>query len=177
MTPELLKEVEHVALRRMAAMVSPAQVLPGSQELVTLGMGQLFALITERMQAVASGSQQGSAGPKMLLYAGHDTTIMPILTSLGYDMQDWPPYLSNVIFELWERDGQHYVQVLYNLDPMTLPESKPGEPVTLKYFVDKTLGRFLIAEGDRDAACRVTYDHQDSAPRPKQGGGDSFQGL
>lgn len=53
-----------------------------------------------------------------------------------------------------------------------------GEPVTLKDFVDTTLGRFLIAEGDRDAACRVTYDHQDSAPRPKQaGGGDSFQGL
>ena len=66
----------------------------------------------------------------MLLYAGHDTTIMPILTSLGYDMQDWPPYLSNVIFELWERDGQHFVQVLYNLDPMTLPDAKPGDQVT-----------------------------------------------
>ena len=91
------------------------------------------------MQAVASADslqedspdrKQGSAGPKMLLYAGHDTTIMPILTSLGYDMRDWPPYLSNVIFELWERDGQHYVQVLYNLDPITLPESKPGKLIT-----------------------------------------------
>lgn len=50
MTPGLLKEVERVALRRMAAMVSPDQVLPDSQELVSLGMGQLFALITQRMQ-------------------------------------------------------------------------------------------------------------------------------
>ncbi len=143
MTPELLKEVEHVALRRMAAMVSPGQVLPDSTELVSLGMGQLFALITQRMQAVAApadsspdsshdsssmgGKLPGSASHKMLLYAGHDTTIMPILTSLGYDMQDWPPYLSNVIFELWERDGQHLVRVLYNLEPMTLPASTPGD--------------------------------------------------
>lgn len=33
---------------------------------------------------------------KMLLFAGHDTTIMPILTSLGWNMRDWPPYLSKV---------------------------------------------------------------------------------
>lgn len=56
MTPQLLKEVEQVALRRMAAMVSPAQVLPDSQELVTLGMGQLFALITDCMQVCPSTS-------------------------------------------------------------------------------------------------------------------------
>ena len=135
MTPALLKEVERVALRRMAAMVSPEQVVPNSTEVVSLGMGQLFALITERMQAEASSDDSshdssakapGSASHKMLLYAGHDTTIMPILTSLGYDMQNWPPYLSNVIFELWERDGQHLVRVLYNLEPITLPESNPG---------------------------------------------------
>ena len=53
-----------------------------------------------------------------------------------------------------------------------------GELVSLEKFVKTTLGRFLVASGDRDTACRVTYDHQQASPRPKQvAGGDSFQGL
>ena len=69
----------------------------------------------EALQASKSQPQ-----PQLLLYSGHDTTIMPLLVMLGQDTLDWPPYCSNLVFELWEVPGSwlkrpgHLVRVLYN---------------------------------------------------------------
>lgn len=52
-----------------------------------------LAQIVERMAACASGSGSG----RMYLYSGHDTTIMPILATLGVELKDWPEYVSNVV--------------------------------------------------------------------------------
>ena len=49
--------------------------------------------IVQRMGSVAGGR---SAAP-LYVYAGHDTTIMPILATLGIQLRDWPPYLSNMV--------------------------------------------------------------------------------
>ena len=49
--------------------------------------------IVQRMSAVSEG---GSSAP-LYAYCGHDTTIMPILASLGIQLRDWPPYLSHVV--------------------------------------------------------------------------------
>eukprot|EP00878_Enallax_costatus_P030007 GHUV01032595.1.p1 GENE.GHUV01032595.1~~GHUV01032595.1.p1 ORF type:complete len:170 (+),score=59.64 GHUV01032595.1:331-840(+) len=37
-----------------------------------------------------------------MMYSGHDSTIMPLLTALGVELERWPPYISNLVFELWE---------------------------------------------------------------------------
>ncbi len=50
--------------------------------------------IVQRMSATAEGAT--SLAP-LYIYCGHDTTIMPILASLGIQLRDWPPYLSNVV--------------------------------------------------------------------------------
>ena len=67
------------------------------------------------MQEAQAGSH---SQPQLLLYSGHDTTIMPLLVLLGEDTLDWPPYCSNIVFELWETPGwlgkSHTVRVLYN---------------------------------------------------------------
>ena len=49
--------------------------------------------VVERMAASASG--QGTA--RLYAYSGHDTTIMPILATLGVKLDDWPAYVSNVV--------------------------------------------------------------------------------
>lgn len=55
----------------------------------------------------------GAPGPRLHLYSGHDSSIMPLLVALGKDVTHWPPYLSHLVFELWRRpsDGLHYVKV------------------------------------------------------------------
>lgn len=57
-------------------------------------MGIWNAQIVQRMSATAEGAT--SLAP-LYIYCGHDTTIMPILASLGIQLRDWPPYLSNVV--------------------------------------------------------------------------------
>lgn len=40
--------------------------------------------------------------PRMALYSGHDTTVMPLLASLGDDVWDgtWAPYASMLVIEV-----------------------------------------------------------------------------
>lgn len=41
--------------------------------------------------------------PQLALFSGHDTTIIPLLTSLGprvWNLTDWPPYASMVLIEV-----------------------------------------------------------------------------
>ena len=49
--------------------------------------------IVQRMSATA----EGASSPPLYIYCGHDTTIMPILATLGIQLRDWPPYLSHVV--------------------------------------------------------------------------------
>ena len=51
--------------------------------------------MSDRMTRVAEGKVDDS---KMLLYSGHDTTILPVLASLIGDRMDrWPVYCANVV--------------------------------------------------------------------------------
>ena len=50
----------------------------------------------------------------MHMYSGHDTTIMPILAMLNLEVNEWPPFGADIIFELYEdADKKHYITVRY----------------------------------------------------------------
>ena len=80
------------------------------------------------MQEAQAGSH---SQPQLLLYSGHDTTIMPLLVMLGEDTLNWPPYCSNIVFELWETPGwlskSHTVRVLYNRQILPIT-GQAGDP-------------------------------------------------
>lgn len=54
--------------------------------MLRLGMGVLLEMMVRRMEAAAEG---GAGTPKMYLYSGHDSSVMPILAALGKHVQDW----------------------------------------------------------------------------------------
>merc|ERR1712013_94443 len=39
---------------------------------------------------------------KLLLYSGHDYTILPSLLALGVRVREWPPFAANIIIELYK---------------------------------------------------------------------------
>lgn len=47
----------------------------------------------------AGGGQAAPAAPlpRLALFSGHDTTIMPLLVTLGGDLSLWPAYVSNLV--------------------------------------------------------------------------------
>ena len=61
---------------------------------------------------------KGQNAVKLNLYSGHDTTLLPLLSALGIDISNWPPYASNIIFELYRKNvsgkSEYFVKVLYN---------------------------------------------------------------
>lgn len=59
---------------------------------------------------------------QIFLYSAHDDSIGVLLGALQTQDYRWPPYASNLIFELWRKsDGEHYVRVLYNGVALQLP--------------------------------------------------------
>lgn len=60
---------------------------------------------------------------------------MPLLIMMGVKVHEWPSYVSNIVFELWQRGSdngsqarpQHYVKVLHNQQYLpSLPGSSTG---------------------------------------------------
>ncbi len=126
MTEDLLMDINREASKRMIALVAPGVELSHREELLKLSMGRMFDSVVQRMRQCADGESKH----QMYMYSGHDTTIMPLLATLGQDITTWPPYVSNVIFEMWEsqKDGkkQEYVKVLVNGKEVDLPDMLPG---------------------------------------------------
>ena len=127
MTEDLLMEINKEASKRMLALVAPGVELSHREELLKLSMGRMFDSVVQQMRQCADGQSKHH----MYMYSGHDTTIMPLLATLGQDVTTWPPYVSNVIFELWESQDangkkQNFVRVLVNGKEVDLPNVLPG---------------------------------------------------
>ena len=148
MTDDLLMEINKEASKRMIALVAPGVELSHREDLLKLSMGRMFDSVVQRMRQCAEGESKH----QMYMYSGHDTTVMPLLATLGQDVSTWPPYVSNVIFELWESqttDGkkQDYVKVLVNGKEVELPNMLPGMLCSLhattcyEVYVQQFVGR------------------------------------
>ena len=61
-------------------------------EPVSLGMGRLLGVMSDRMHAATADSP-----PKLSLWCGHDTTLLPVMSMLGNSLMRWPPYASSVV--------------------------------------------------------------------------------
>ncbi|KAK9824986.1 hypothetical protein WJX81_003696 [Elliptochloris bilobata] len=176
----LKAEVEAEAARRITSLVAPAAGAASREDILRLSMGRLFEQIVARMDA-AAGRVSAAPQPRLALYSGHDTTIMPLLVTLGGDLSHWPPYVSNLAFELWAvpEGGDPLVRVLYNREELALNGHPPGEPVTLGHFRDTFLRPYIVTQAAYEEECRVAYEHASAAPAavPEKVGGDAFQGL
>mmetsp|Transcript_34102 Transcript_34102/g.71806 ORF Transcript_34102/g.71806 Transcript_34102/m.71806 type:complete len:661 (+) Transcript_34102:248-2230(+) len=72
------------------------------------GMGPLWKEIMANILPIVDSANYPSSGtplPKLALFSGHDTTLMPLLATLGdkvWSGTDWPPYASMIQIEIHE---------------------------------------------------------------------------
>mmetsp|Transcript_23792 Transcript_23792/g.42803 ORF Transcript_23792/g.42803 Transcript_23792/m.42803 type:complete len:300 (-) Transcript_23792:716-1615(-) len=72
------------------------------------GMGPLWKEIMANILPIVDSANNPSSGtslPKLALFSGHDTTLMPLLATLGdkvWSGTDWPPYASMIQIEIHE---------------------------------------------------------------------------
>lgn len=75
------------------------QTLQSEKDTTVLGLalGRLLQTMEDLIDEAARQAP-GAEGPRMWLWSGHDTTIIPVLLMLGQDVARWPPYTSSVVW-------------------------------------------------------------------------------
>eukprot|EP00542_Grammatophora_oceanica_P022142 CAMPEP_0194036752 /NCGR_PEP_ID=MMETSP0009_2-20130614/9116_1 /TAXON_ID=210454 /ORGANISM="Grammatophora oceanica, Strain CCMP 410" /LENGTH=639 /DNA_ID=CAMNT_0038678635 /DNA_START=42 /DNA_END=1961 /DNA_ORIENTATION=- len=114
-----------------------------------LGMGPLWAEIIEQLEPSVGVSALPPQN-KMAIYAGHDSTLIPLMETMGIWDGAWPPYASMLILEMHELiDGQtdrtvyksdYAFRVLFNGKVLTdrMEGCPPGEELCdVQVFLDK----------------------------------------
>lgn len=160
---KVLAAIEHQATERFMAYVAPSAESGSKDEVLRLGMGRLMHLMMQRMDAAAKPDSTNGERPKMYLYSGHDSTIMPLLAMLGKEVDHWPIYCSNLTYELWQPKGhgEPYVRVLYNREVLPLEELCGGETCTLSALMEKALAPYVLTQQERERECVVVHFSHD----------------
>lgn len=133
----------------------------------SINCSQVFGFSLVAFTHCTGTSQQ----PRMYLYSAHDTTIMPLVVAMGVDIDTWPPYLSNLAFELWEGRPSadaaptYYVRVLYNDSELRIPGVPLGVLCDLDTFATQVLGPYLLNAHDRSRECTIKFGHDSSQPQ------------
>eukprot|EP00753_Platysulcus_tardus_P022652 PLAT9862.1.p1 GENE.PLAT9862.1~~PLAT9862.1.p1 ORF type:complete len:441 (-),score=97.17 PLAT9862.1:97-1395(-) len=100
MTAERLADLSRYVSHRWHSWYAPPLM-------ARLSLGRVVGEVMNSMLATVSGED----AVRFQLMAGHDTTIIPLLTAFAVTDEDgkpyrsWPPYMANLIVELWEDES------------------------------------------------------------------------
>ena len=120
-----------------------------SRNLTRLVGSQAWKLILSRLAAATAPEYND---PKFFVYSVHDSSLAAILGILQTSDLVWPPYASNLIFELWDDpEVGPFVHILYNGETFPLSSIGSHKP----YIRLSELAEYLQnwAEDDILAAC------------------------
>lgn len=83
----------------MQATFKLAMILANDPSVLQLGTGPLLHDICQGLSASAAATTPAelAAAPRLRLWSGHDTTVMPVMAALGLRLDRWPPYCSHVV--------------------------------------------------------------------------------
>jgi len=90
-------------------------------EAAKLVAGPMLNELLEFMEKMVNGV---SNTPRYLHFSAHDTTILPLMAAFQSKMDDYPPYASTFIVELYQslNDNEYYVRAMYNNKVLTIPD-------------------------------------------------------
>ncbi|KAJ3283041.1 hypothetical protein HK104_010578 [Borealophlyctis nickersoniae] len=110
-------------------------IYDSSEDLARLAIGRMLKDLKTRIDAAVNGS---SDAVKLALFSGHDSTVAPLLSAFRVFDKKYPTFGAMINIELFEdptnrpflsrllnRPAPHYVRLLYNGEPQTLPACKP----------------------------------------------------
>ncbi|NXI37943.1 PPA6 phosphatase, partial [Galbula dea] len=87
----------------------------GSREVLQMNVGRLFHTLQKNITEAVDPSSPAKKARKLILYASHDSTLIPLLVALGTFDHKWPPYASDVILELYQhqQSKEWFVRMSY----------------------------------------------------------------
>eukprot|EP00903_Cladosiphon_okamuranus_P012489 g11695.t1 len=106
------------------------------REMARLSLGPFLEEMLTIMGARGQETGVPEAGipctPKLVIFSGHDTTLVPVLAALKVYDDRWPPYASYISLDVAEDEkGQRLVRVVFNGKEKVLPGAEgPWIPLT-----------------------------------------------
>lgn len=99
-----------------------------NREMTRISLGPFVAEVLSVMGIVGECAGVPEAGiactPKLAIFSGHDSTLVPVLCALKLYHDDWPTYASYLSLDVAEdKSGATLVRVVYNGKEQTLPDA------------------------------------------------------
>ncbi|CAM4455645.1 lysophosphatidic acid phosphatase type 6 [Lepidochelys kempii] len=87
-----------------------------SREVLQMCVGPLLYAVHENIMKAMDPSSPATKARKLILYAAHDVTLIPLLMALGTFDHKWPPYAADVTVELYQhrQSKEWFVHLSYN---------------------------------------------------------------
>ncbi|CAM9464044.1 unnamed protein product [Scytosiphon promiscuus] len=98
----------------------------GTREMARLSLGpflqELLTMLGARGQETGIPEAGMPSTPKLAIFSGHDTTLLPILAAFQIYDNAWPPYASYISLDVAEnKQGERLVRVVFNGKEAVLP--------------------------------------------------------
>ncbi|KAJ6662735.1 hypothetical protein lerEdw1_011375 [Lerista edwardsae] len=84
-----------------------------SRESLQMSVGPLLYTVEKNIKEAMDPSTPAIKERKLMLYAVHDVTLLPLLMALGLFNHKWPPYAADLIMELYEHSKDWFVRLTY----------------------------------------------------------------
>ncbi|NWI56256.1 PPA6 phosphatase, partial [Calyptomena viridis] len=131
-----------------------------SREVLQMSIGLLFSTLQKNLKAAVNPSTPSEKARKLILYASHDSTLLPLLVALGTFDHKWPPYAADVTLELYQhrQSKEWFVRMSYCGEEQVVKGCRRGL-CPLEEFLE-ALSQYSVSPEEYNNLCSQTEGNQ-----------------
>nr|XP_009941557.1 PREDICTED: lysophosphatidic acid phosphatase type 6 isoform X1 [Opisthocomus hoazin] len=132
----------------------------GSREILQMSVGLLFYNLRKNITEAVDPSSPAEKARKLILYASHDITLIPLLVALGTFDGKWPPYAADVTLELYQHreSKEWFVGMSYHGEEQVVKGCRAGL-CPLEEFLE-VLSQYAVSPEEYNNLCSQTEGNQ-----------------
>ncbi|KAM9020000.1 lysophosphatidic acid phosphatase type 6 isoform 2-T2 [Ara ararauna] len=125
----------------------------GSREVLQMSVGLLFYTLRKNITEAVDPSPPAEKARKLILYASHDTTLIPLMVALGTFDRKWPPYAADVTLELYQhqQSKEWFVRMSYHGEERVVKGCRAGL-CPLQEFL-QVLSQYSVSPEEYNSLC------------------------
>ncbi|NXI56591.1 PPA6 phosphatase, partial [Chloroceryle aenea] len=131
-----------------------------SREVLQMSIGLLFHTLEKNITEAVHPSCPDEKARKLILYASHDTALIPLLMALGTFDRKWPPYAADVTLELYQhqQSKEWFVRVSYCGEEQMVKGCREGL-CPLEEFLE-VLSQYSVSPEEYNNLCSQMEENQ-----------------
>ncbi|XP_025939196.1 lysophosphatidic acid phosphatase type 6 isoform X1 [Apteryx rowi] len=131
-----------------------------SREVLQMSVGLLFYTLQKNITEATDPSSPAEKARKLILYASHDVTLIPLLVALGTFDHKWPPYAADVTLELYQhqQSKEWFVRMSYHGEEQVVKGCRAGL-CPLEEFL-QVLSQYAVSPEEYNNLCSQMEQNQ-----------------